>query len=326
MSSSAFEKVLRLRPSSVAGRLSGSRVCLLNARDVQRSLGSGLVVACEAPAEPIAAGIARAARHQGAAIGLSFPALPFGEAPRAHAASQLLLAAVQESGLELPLFLRAGPIPISEATEAGVSQAREAVFRLVDGGFTEACLDVSRLGPSEAGAAVAEAGAALRERELSLEVATGTVDPHALAELAGSLGVAGVRADVMSLKGAALANVEDLGPLVRAIEPTALAVVDPLGPVRGSGVRRVVISAPFCRVAVAALPEEAKDAIRAKALEGWSIPAAIAQALKRAVLSEEARERMEALAYLEAMDVLEAAGARASGSVSLTFLSERSGY
>jgi hypothetical protein len=325
--SSVLEAVLKLRPSSVASRLSGTCVCLLNARDIQRSVGLGtVVVAFEVPAPALAQGIVRAARQVGAVVGLSFPALQLGESPRSHAVVQSLVAAIEEAGLTLPIFFRGGPVLLQEASEGAVAQARETVFRLIDAGFTEVSMDASGLDPAEAAAAIAEAAAPLRERELSLDITSRLAEPDAVTELVGSLGAQGVRVDVLTVPGAALAAVDDLTPLEKAARPAVLSVLDPQRRLRGTGARRAVASAPFCRILASALGAEAREAVRARALQGVPVPAALAATREAAALDEEAQLRLEALSYHEALEILADTGGQGSGTASLSFLAEKSGY
>ena len=323
---SALEQVLKLRPSSIAARLAGTKVCLLNPRDVHHSLPQRPVVVCECPAAPIAAGVFRAARQAASVVGLTFPSLPRAEPPRPAAVVQAILKAAVEAGYEHPWFLRAGPVAIHEATQEAVAEAREAVYRLVDAGFTEVCLDVTGLDPAEAAAAVAEAAMALRERELSIDVTTRDAQPDQLLELVASLGAQGVRVDVLSLPASALAGATDLSAHLAALRPAGLALVDAGDKFPATGVRRLVVSSRLTRIAMNALPPEAQKTIRSRAVEGWSVPGAIAAAVKATPPSFEVQLKMEALAYHEVLDLLERAGGEASGLASVASLAEHSGY
>jgi len=227
------------------------------------------------------------------------------------------------------VFFRFGPVTVHEASETTVAELRETVFRYVDAGFTECCLDLTGLDPAEAAAVVAEGAAPLRERELSLEVTTRDTDPDALAELVGSLGAQGIRVDVLTLPGPALRGVDDLSRHVEAAGRAVLGLADPEGAGQGSpGVRRVLSSARFCRLAAGALTQEMREAVRARALEGIPVPVALAISLDdpRTTLGSEARVKLEAFAYHETVELLGEWDVRGTGAGSVAFLSERSGY
>lgn len=309
--SAALDSILKLRPSSVASKLAGTRVCLLNARDIQRSVAetAATVIVCEVPAAPLAAGIVRAARQARAVLGLSVPAPPAGPGPRFHAIFQSLMTAVREADFELPFFLRAGPVLVPEASESAVSAARETVFRLVDAGFTEVCFDTGQLSSEDAAAVVAEASAALREREMSVEVSAGQRDPQRIAELVAALSSRGAVPDVVSVPAT-----ENLAQLAAAVAPATLAVHDPCATDAGMDARRLIASRRFCDIVAttlgrAAIPSELVGA-----------PQDIASLENSDLL------RIEALAYHEAFELFESTGAKGSAVTSVAFLSERNGY
>jgi hypothetical protein len=313
---SAIDAVLKLRPSSVAHKLAGTRVCLLNARDVQRSrLGQPLLV-CEVPALPIAAGVVRAARELRAVLGLSFPALPRGAGPRETAVFQAVVSAVTEAGFELPFFLRGGPVPLADAAAGTVAEARESVWRFVDAGFTEVALDVSCLSPAMAAAVVDEVAVSLRERELSLEIVTRSESAAEIGALRAALGAS---VDVLAIPEAALAS----EGLAEAVAPTALCVADPRDERTAGRVQRVLASICFGRIAALVVSDEAKAGIRQRALGGWRVPAAIAGAFSGCTLGEAELLRIEALAFHEALELL--AGAEGSGAESIAFLAGQGG-
>lgn len=320
---SPMAQVLRLRPSSVTARLARTAVCLLNPRDLHRALPGRPLVVCECVAAPIALGVFRAARQANAVVGLSFPDLPRGERPRPADAAGEILQAAQEACFELPFFLRAGPVRVAEAGEEAVAVSRDAVYRLVDAGFTEACLDVTGLDPAEAAAVVAEGALGLRERELSVEVTTREVRPSELKELALSFGAQGVRVDVLTLPGSALKSVADLSAHVEAVRPAGLGLVDAGDKLPTLGARRLTVSTRLTRIALNVLPASIESTLRQKAVEGWSVPGAIAAALRSAPPAPEVRQRMQETAFREALDLLERSGAAASGPAAVRALVEQ---
>ncbi|HEY3449880.1 MAG TPA: hypothetical protein VGK67_26240 [Myxococcales bacterium] len=320
---SPLAQVLRLRPSSVSSRLARTQVCLLNPRDLHRALPGRSLLVCECVAAPIAAGVLRAARQANAVVGLSFPELPRGERPRPGDAAREILQAAEAAGHEQPWFLRGGPVRVPEATEDAVAQAREAVYRLVDAGFTEASLDVTGLDPAEAAAAVAEGALGLRERELSVEVSTRETRPAELKELSLSFGAQGVRVDVVSLPASAFAPGTELSAQLEAVRPSLLGLVDAGDQAPTLGARRLTASIRLTKIGLNALPVAVQGTLRQKAAEGWSIPGAIAAGLKAAPPSPEACAKMEALAFREALDLLERCGCSATGPAAVTALLEQ---
>jgi hypothetical protein len=258
-------------------------------------------------------------------VGVSFPDLPRGERPRPADASAEILKAAQEAGHELPWFLRGGPLRLAEATEEAGALARDAVYRLVDAGFTEACLDVTGLDPAEAAALVAEGALGLRERELSVEAATREVRPGELRELALSFGAQGVRVDVVTLPGGALQALPDLSAHVEALRPSGLGLLDAaLGTAAPTaGARRLVVSARLTRLALAALPAAVEATLRQRAAEGWSVPGAIAAALRAAPPGPEACQRMAEAAFRETLDLLARSGCASTAPAAVSALVEQ---
>jgi hypothetical protein len=317
----AIEAVFHLRPTNAANRLGDRLVCALNARDVQRSVDPMPVVVIEVACAALAPGILRAARHFDTVIGLSAPAHPMGEGPRPYALFQDLTAAADEADFWLPLFLKGGPVALQFGDEADVERAREQVFQLVDAGFTEVSLDASGLEPEVAAAAIAEASAPARERELSVEVVC-PPSTDAIFALTRSLGGQAMAADVIAL--------------TQAPEPTQL---DELQSVAGTAVvaspeaphvaaRRIFAGARFDRLLERLLPSTLRQQIERWRKRG---SADLRQAFghfhqELAQLDEGTRLRIEAMAYSEAMELLEGAGVRGSAPKSIEFLAVKSGY
>ncbi|MGC4113445.1 MAG: hypothetical protein QM765_01985 [Myxococcales bacterium] len=320
---SPMAQVLKLRPSSVSARLARTELCLLNPRDLHRALPGRALLVCECVAGPIAAGVFRAAKQANAVVGVSFPDLPRGERPRPNDAVDEILEAAQAAGFTGPWFLRGGPVRVAEASEASAAAARNTVYRMVDAGFTEACLDVTGLDPAEAAAVVAEGAMGLRERELSVEVATRETRPNELQELALSFGAQGVKVDLVTLPASALKGVADLSAVVEALRPAGLGLVDAGDKAPVLGTRRLAVSTRLTRIALNVLPAAVESTLRQKATEGWSIPGAIAAALKAAPPAPEVRQRMEETAFRETLDLLERTGCAGTGPTAVHALVEQ---
>jgi len=122
--------------------------------------------------------------------------------------------------------------------------------------------------------------------------------------------------EVAARSGAWL-SVEELGATVRA--PAAW------GP---GGVRKLDAGGPFTRVVLGSLEAELRASLEVRAtatsIPTWELLAQLGDPLQEAPAS--ARERVEALSYAEALELLEQAGARGSATTAMGFLAERSGY
>ncbi|HCF57540.1 MAG TPA: hypothetical protein DFS52_06050 [Myxococcales bacterium] len=327
----AYAAVLKLRPANVANRISGSLACILNGYDVQRAVaeGAGAIVVFELPVPRVlAAGVLRAARHLEAAIGLSAPTFPRGEGARPHAWFRDVLGAAEEMGYRLPMFLRAGPVAIPEMEPAAVEEARRQVFEHVDAGFTEVALDLRELDPAEGAAVIEEIAAPARERELSVEVIAPEPTLDSLSELAGSLLVQGTHAQVICLPPGAEEE-SDLQEMAEAAAPAVFGLSEPLASqLASAAVRRVSVARPFQALIEAALPAGLRAEVEAwRGETGADLRRALGHFHRQLEgLDEPAQIRLEALAYHEAREVLEAARARGTGRLAAQFLGERSGY
>ncbi|MGI5863958.1 MAG: hypothetical protein ACOX6T_18150 [Myxococcales bacterium] len=327
----AYAAALKLRPANVANRICDSLTCILNGYDVQRAVaeGEGAVVVFELPVPRVlAAGVLRAARHLEAAIGLSAPTFPRGEGARPHAWFRDVVAAAEEMGFRLPMFLRAGPVAVPDMEPAALEEAGRQVFEHVDAGFTELALDLRALDPAEGAAVIEEIAAPARERELSVELIAPEPTLDSLSELAGSLLVQGTRAQVISLPAGAEEG-SDLQELAEAAAPAVFGLSEPLASQLAPGiVRRVSVSRPFLALVEAALPSGLRAEVEAwRGETGADLRSALGHFHRQLEqLDEPAQVRLEALAYHEAREVLEAARARGTGRLAAEFLAERSGY
>ncbi len=315
--------VYRLRPTNAANRVGQRMVCVLNARDVQRSIDPTPVVVIElAHPASLAPGVLRAARHLDAVIGLSVPAHEMGEGPRPYAVFHDLVEAAQDADYWLPLFLKAGPIPLTGTGEAQLSEARERVFQYVDAGFTEIGFDGGHLSAEDYAAAVAAVSIPARERELSLEVRC-RAEAGAVAALSRALVGQGTRADVFAVDGGG----SDRWALEGIQSAAGMSVVAvPEG--REGPARRVLCGDRFDRLLERLLPESLRQEIREhRASSGADLRSALGhfhEAL--AGLDEGCRLKIEALAYAEALSLLNAAKVGRSAPRSIEFLAEKNGY
>jgi hypothetical protein len=328
---SVLEKVLTLRPGNVVARLgSGSRLPLLNPRELLRAL-EGRPVAL--PCVPLLAkaalpGLLRAARSEDAVLGLACPhPLADRGAPERFVAALRDVTEDPDAEHSRPVFLQAGPLRLTRTDGAALEELQEAVFRVVDAGFTLVSLDVSRLPAAEAVEAVRAVVGPVLERELALEVSLPEPGEGGLVDAARALleGLGQGEPDV-ALLGGLVELASELGASVAVGEVTA-ADVRLLPTYVAAGARKVDCAGPFERLALGAWPAEAREQVLRKA-EGSGLTAGeLLSVLEEQLppLEVEARERLEALSFAEATEVLAALGATGTGWRAMTWLAEHQG-
>lgn len=343
---SVLDKVLTLRPGNTVARVgSGSRVPLLNPRELLRALERAPVALPCLPLQAKGAlpGLLRAARTEDAVLGLACPH-PLAD----RGAPERFVAAVHAAAVEAehsrPLFLQAGPVRVTGADEAALAPLKEGVFRVVDAGFSLVSLDVSRLDSYAAVEAVNALAVPVSERELSLELTApapasgGLVDAYrtlleglkqwavpvrflrvpekALGE--GEPDVALLRrlVDLASEYGAVVA-VGEVGAAFPQALPTYVA----------AGVRKVDCVGAFERLALGAWPAEIRESVRQKAAAAGLPPGELLGVMEEQLppLEPDAREKLEALSFAEAVELLSALGATRTGWAAMRFLADHRG-
>lgn len=319
-----LERILALRPTSAATRLGDSTLPLLNPRDLARALEGGAAPLVCVPVAAVEAipGLLRAARDEDAVLGLAAPYRP-NQRDAADAFFDAVRAAADEFRHVRPVFLQAGPIRLTSAEPRELQLRTDDVYRFVDAGFSLLSVDASTLVP-EAGVLVAsELVQAAAERELSVEVAapvdeSGRADPAALEAC---------------LQGFAAREVAVQFVRVRSAEPALAEVAGKFGAWMtaegpGAGARKLDLGAPFTRLVLGALEPELRASleVRAKAtgVPTWELLAQFGDPLQDA--APHAREKVEALSYAEALDLLDRVGAHGSASAAMAFLAEKAGY
>jgi hypothetical protein len=345
---SVLDKVLTLRPANAVARLgAGSRLPLLSPGELLRALeGTPAALPCvPVRAKAAVPGLLAAARAEDAVLGLSctHPLADRGATERFLAAVR---AAAGEAEHSRPFFLQAGPVRIARPKPEGVAFQQEAIFRLVDDGFSLVSLDVSRLDPGTAVEVISTLSAPLRERELPLELTL----PTPVVEGASLMGMAsplleglcqeGVPVRFLRVPASALGGEEPDVERVRAlVELTAefgvcVTVADleerggrALSTFVAAGVRKVDYGAPFERLALAAWSAEAREVVEQKAQETGLAPGELLSLIEEQLppLEPAAKERLEALSFTEATDMLAALGASRTGWRSMVWLAEHQG-
>jgi hypothetical protein len=345
---SVLDKVLTLRPGNAVARLgAGSKLPLLNPRELLRAL-EGVPVAL--PCLPLLTkaslpGLLRAARSEDAVLGLACPH-PLAD----RAAPERFMAAVREVTADTdaeharPVFLQAGPLRLTKTDSEALEAFQEGVFRVVDAGFSLVSLDVSRLAAPTAVEAMRAVVAPVLERELALEVTTPEASEAGLVEAARGLleGLGQDKLPVRLLRVSARALGEgepdvallrglvdmaaEYGACVTVGEVTA-ADVRLLPTYVAAGARKVDCSGPFERLALGAWPAEAREQVLRKAEASGLTAGELLSVLEEQLppLEPEARERLEALSFAEAAEVLAALGASKTGWRTMTWLAEHKG-
>jgi hypothetical protein len=335
--SGVLDKVLALRPATVVARLgSRSRLPVLSPHELVRALqGVEAALPClPVPAAPVLPGVLAAARAQDSVLGLVCPH-PLADRGAAERFVSSIQAAAEEDGHGRPLFLQAGPVRVSRAEPEALRPLEQGVFRLVDAGFSLVSLELSRLAVEPAVEAVRALAGPVLERELPLEVSLPTAEPGLEVEAARALltGLRQAGLPVRWLRVPALA-VEQLQALVAmaARGGAGVAVVAGRSPRAlreyvAAGVRKVEYSAPFERLALESWPAEQRAQVEHKAQGAGLPPGELLGLLQSHLepLTPAARQRLEALAFAEALEVLEALGARRTGSRSMQFLAQGPG-
>lgn len=314
--------ILAFRPATVVDRVRArSEACPLSTRELLPSaVDLGLVLPLlSAPVAAVARGALVAARELDAALGLG---LPPGVPPEPW--FQAVTTAADEVAAGLPLFLAAEVVLGGEGATQ-VERAIQETWRLVGAGITHVAVDVAAVAPEERGRIAAEVARPAAEHGLCVEVVVPLADGSQVgaraAALFEELARRGVPADVASVRcpppaddGEARLQAVVLARLCQALSgapvlrrgPLTAAVLERL---RGSPVRACEDGGGAAARALALLPVELVQA----PVEGEETRA---NPLERVVaeLSDDAAERLEATAYVDAIELLERLGARGSAA------------
>jgi hypothetical protein len=338
-----LDKVLTLRPTSVVARLgTASRLPVLNPRELVRALEKvpAALPCLPVPVRAMLPGLLAAARGEDAVVGLMCPH-PLAD----RGAAERFMAAVQQvaeaDAHARPVFLQAGPVRVPKAEPETLGSLQEGIFRLVDAGFSQVSLDVSRLPVDAAVEAVRRLSGAVLERELSLEVSLPAVREGD--ELEGARGLLeGLRGQVRflrvpaSLLGEEESDVEFLRSLVEmagqlgvgvAVGEAGRRTVRTLPTYVAAGVKKVECAAPFEKLALGSYPGAVRESLEQKAekagLGAGELLGVLGEQL--APLGAPEASRLEALTFAEASEVLALLGASRTGWKSMQFLAENRG-
>ncbi len=313
-----YPRILAFRPASVVERLDPrSAACPISTRELLAPAAEARLILplVRAPIGAVARGVLVAAKELQSVIGL---ALPAGMPPEPW--FEAVTGAADEVAAGLPLFL-ASEVVVAGEGATQVERAFHLAWRLVGAGLTHLAIDVAAVSPGERGRVIGEIAEAGIEHGICVEVVVpleegAQAGPRA-ARVFEELARRGTPADLASvrcpapadasearLQAAALARIcQALGgvPLMRRGPVTS----ELLGLLRGSPVRACEDGGAASTRAVEGLPAVPPSAEGEETRES---------ALERAAakLTEGEAERLEARAYVDGLEFLEALGGRGS--------------
>jgi hypothetical protein len=311
-----LSRVLAYRPASVLNRLPPrSDACPLSLRDLLDAAPAVKLPSLEAGSPAAARAVLVAAKVLHSTVGLS---LPRGQDPGPW--FREVAVAADELAAGLPLFL-SGEVALEDEGAIAVERATSEVWRLVETGLTHVTVDASAVAPEERGRVLAEVAAPLRERELGFDAAVRVAGEPGAGRRALSmiedLRRRGARPDAISVAFSAPPDAETARGQLGVLDRLSAALRDlpvlrrgPVSPallafVRSSALRGCSDGGAAARAsgldgADGAGAQESPDS-RARR-ERW-------QARAEEMLGPDGADRLEARAYVEAAEFIEALGA-----------------
>jgi len=310
-----LSRVLAFRPASVVGRLPPrSDACPLSLAELLEAAPGYQLPSVEASTPDVVRAALVAAKVLHSAIGL---ALPAGVAPEPW--FERVTRTADEIAAALPLFLSAEVALEGEGAPA-LDRAAQEVWRLVEAGLTHLAFDSSRVAPPDRARVLREVAGPAQERGLCLDVVLPLVGEggglRRAVSLVEELARRGLSADAASVRLPAPEDAEGARAQVAALERLQEALGGlPLlrrGPVtpallaglRLSGLRGCEDGGAAARASGAPLPATGGEAL-AERRSRWRARAA-------AILGAEEADRLEARAFVEAGEFVEALGAEGS--------------
>lgn len=322
-------RILAFRPASVVERLGPhSAACPISTRELLGPAAEvGIVLPLvRAPIGAVARGVLVAAKELQSVLGL---ALPAGAPPEPW--FEAVTGAADEVAAGLPLFLSAEVVVAGEGATQ-VERAFHEAWRLVGAGLTHLAIDVAAVSPGERGRVIGELAEAGIEQGICVEVVVpleegAQAGPRA-ARVFEELARRGTPADVASVRCPAPADRDEARLQAAALARIAQALAGvPLmrrGPVtsellallRGSPLRACEDGGAASARALKALPAVPPAAEGEETRES---------ALERAAakLAAEEAERVEARAYVDGLEFIEALGGQGSAPALTQALTRR---
>jgi hypothetical protein len=324
-------RIFAFRPASVVHRLAPrSGACPLSARELLGATADlGIVVPLvQAPIAAVARGALVAAKEVQSALGLALP-------PGVPAAVWFdrVTRAADEVASGLPIVLSADVVVEGEGATQ-LDRATAMAWELVDAGMTHLALDAAAVAPAERGRVLGEVARPAGERGLSVEVVIPLEGPDSAARARSAIEQverSGVEVDAASVRCPAPADADDARMQAAALARIAQALGGvPLvrrGPVtagllallHGSPVKACDDGGAAAARAVALVPVDLVEVGAADGVKGR------ATRLERAAaeMSDDGADRVEASAYVDAMEFLERLGVRGSAPAVVRALERR---
>jgi hypothetical protein len=323
-------RILAFRPASVLARLGPrSGACPLSTHELLGPAAQLRLVlpVVRAPLAAVARATLVAAKELQAVVGLS---LPPGGVPEPWFSA--LARAADELATGLPIFV-CGEVCVDGESAVEVERAVAEAWRLVRAGVTHLAVDAAAVAQEERGrivgdvvAAAAEHGAAI---EVILPIAEGAQAGRRAAAVLEELARRGAPADLASVRCPAPANdaeaLAQSGALARISQALKGFPVMRRGPVtpglldvvRGSPLRACEDGGAVAARALALVPEAAGVAHDPRQTRDDPLERAAA------TLAPDVQERLEARAYVDALDFLDRLGARGSALATARALEAR---
>jgi hypothetical protein len=322
-----LSRISAFRPATVVERLPPRNdACPLSLRDLLGPAREARVVlpVVRAPIAGVARAALIAARQRQVPLGL---AMPPGVLPEPW--FDAVIQAADEVAGGLPIFLSA-EVVVDGESPSEVERACHEAWRLVDAGLTHLAFDVAAVAATERGRVLAEVAAPALERGICLDCVLPLEDGGATraAALASELAGRGVPLDVASVRCPAPADAAEarlqLAALARVCAALAGVPLLRRGPVTrellpllaGSPIQAVDDGGCAAGTAIQVIPWDliapAGEETRANRLEHAA-----------AELSDEGIDRLEARAYVEVMEFLEAVLPEGSAQAIVRSLEQR---
>lgn len=325
---SSLDLLMQFRPGNVVRRMGHAPLPVLSPRTLRRALrGSTAVLAAFPVVRPaMVPAVLRAARFEDAVVGFSLP-LPLADRGAPDRLADQLLAAVDEADHTQPIFIQAGPIPVTPDD----GQLEAGIFRCIEAGCTLISLDLTRA-PETPPERLGQLLEPIRELDLALELVLPLSGPPPatgpLRRLLDGLGEAGALPDFLRFSPSVVQAVDGFEPdwlqLLRQVtdsyeiglslvEPSEQALSDVRPWVEG-GVAKVSLPGPFLSRALGEAAASERDELVERALSMETSLGALLSLIEEKLppLTEHEALRLEARAFGDAQDLFR--GMRLSGT------------
>jgi len=326
---SSLDLLMQFRPGNVVRRMGHAPLPVLSPRTLRRALrgSTAVMVAFPVVRPAIVPAILRAARFEDAVVGFSLP-LPLVDRAAPDRLADQLLAAAGEADHTQPIFIEAGPIPVTPDD----AQLEAGIFRCIEAGCTLISLDLTRH-PEVPPEALARLLEPVRELDLALELVLPLSGPPPatgpLRRTLDGLGEVGALPDFLRFSPSVVSAVDGFEPdwlqLLRQVtdsydiglslvEPSEEALADVRPWVEGA-LGKVTLPGAFLARALGEAGEVDRDELVERALAMETSLGALLSLIEEKLppLSENEALRLEARAFGDAQDLFRAMRLAGSG-------------